>query len=111
MISYNTLNSDYLSLMSMTTIDLVTEKMQCLPPEKQEQILDFVEFLTIKYQAENKRKSAEERAIERLADVDDQDNPDKWQTVIEIDQEIDEVTLEKWLEKRGYKKTLSNQTA
>lgn len=40
--------------MSMTTIDLVTEKMQYLPQEKQEQILDFVEFLTVKYQQELK---------------------------------------------------------
>ncbi len=95
----------------MNTINLVTEKMQSLPPEKQEQILDFVEFLTVKYQQENKRKSAEERAIERLGDIDDQDNPEKWHTVVEIDEEIDEVALEKWLEKRDYKKTLSNQTA
>jgi len=97
--------------MSINTIDLVTEKMQYLPAEKQEEILDFVEFLTVKYQAENKKKSAEERAIERLADVDDQDNPEKWHTVVEIDEEIDEIALEKWLEERGYKKTLSNQTA
>lgn len=97
--------------MSMNAINLVIEKMQYLPTEKQEQILDFVEFLTVKYQAENKKKSAEERAIERLADVEDQDNPEKWHTVVEIDEEIDEVALEKWLEKRGYKKTLSNQTA
>ncbi|WP_017296032.1 DUF2281 domain-containing protein [Geminocystis herdmanii] len=73
----------------MSTIDLVTEKMQYLPPEKQAEILDFVEFLTVKYQGKNKKKSAEERAIERLADVDDQDNPEKWHTVVEIDQEID----------------------
>lgn len=95
----------------MNNIDLVREKMQSLPPEKQEQILDFVEFLTVKYQQENQTKSAEERAIERLADVEDQDNPEKWHTVVEIDEEIDEVALEKWLEQRGYKKTLSNQTA
>lgn len=95
----------------MNTINLVTEKMQSLPPEKQKQILDFVEFLTVKYQQENRKKSAEKRAIERLGDIDDQDNPEKWHTVVEIDEEIDEVALEKWLEKRGYKKTLSNQTA
>jgi hypothetical protein len=95
----------------MSTIDLVREKMQYLPPEKQEEILNFVEFVTVKYQEKNKKKSAEERAIERLADVDDQDNPEKWHTVVEIDQEIDEVALEKWLEKRGYKQTVSNQIA
>ncbi len=89
--------------MSMNAIDLVAEKMQYLPAEKQEQILDFVEFLTVKYQAENQKKSAEERAIERLADVNDQDNPEKWHTVVEIDVEIDvESSLEN-LRKSGYK--------
>ncbi len=89
--------------MSMNTINLVTEKMQFLPPEKQEQILDFVEFLTVKYQQENRKKSAEERAIERLGDIDDQDNPEKWQTVVEIDEEVDvESSLEN-LSKSGYK--------
>ena len=34
----------------MNTSDLVKEKMQCLPPEKQDQVLDFVEFLMVKYQ-------------------------------------------------------------
>ena len=87
----------------MNTIDLVKEKMQCLPPEKQDQVLDFVEFLMVKYQQEKDKRSAEERAIERLKDIDDWDNPNKWQTVVEIDEEVEiESSLEN-LRKRGYK--------
>lgn len=95
----------------MNTIELVTDKMQSLSPEKQTEILDFVEFLANKYQPQPKKKSAEERAIERLKDVEDWENPEKWHTVVEIDEEIDEKALEDWLEKRGYKKTLSSQIA
>lgn len=94
----------------MNSINLVTEKMKLLPTEKQAQVLDFVEFLMFKYQQENPKKSAEQRAIERSKDLDDPENPKLWQTVVEIDEEIDENALEEWLEKRGYKKTLSNQT-
>ena len=93
----------------MNTIDLVTQKIHLLPPDKQEEVLDFIEFLMIKYQPETSRKSAEELAIERMKDLDDPDNPDKWETVIDIGDEIDEDALNEWLEKRGYKKTLSNQ--
>ncbi len=74
----------------MNTIDLVTEKMQSLSPEKQAEVLDFVEFLAGKYQPKHDNRSAEQRAIDRLPDVEDWDNPDKWHTVVEIDEEIDE---------------------
>ncbi len=94
----------------MNTIDLVTQKIHLLPPDKQEEVLDFIEFLMIKYQPETSRKSAEELAIERMKDLDDPDNPDKWETVVDIGDEIDENALNEWLEKRGYKKTVSNQT-
>ena len=67
----------------MNKIDLVTRKLQCLSSDQQEQVLDFVEFLIAKYQPENSRKSAEQRAIERMKDLDDPDNPDKWETVIQ----------------------------
>ena len=53
----------------MNTIDLVKDKMQCLSAEKQEQVLDYVEFLTVKYQQENLQKSAEQRARERIKDL------------------------------------------
>lgn len=98
----------------MNTINLVTEKMQNLPPDQQNQVLDFVEFLMIKYQSQVNnnltKKSAEAKAIERLKDVDDPDDPTKWTTVIDIDDPIDEKVLEEWLEKRGYK-ALSSQIA
>ena len=67
----------------MNKIDLVTRKLQCLSSDQQEQVLDFVEFLIAKYEPENSRKSAEQRAIERMKDLDDPDNPDKWETVIQ----------------------------
>lgn len=92
----------------MNKIDLVTRKLQCLSSDQQEQVLDFVEFLIAKYQPENSRKSAEQRAIERMKDLDDPDNPDKWETVIDIDDEIDvESSLEN-LRKRGYKVKVSS---
>ena len=40
----------------MTTIDLVIEKMQSLPLDKQDQVLDFIEFLMVKYQQKNSNK-------------------------------------------------------
>jgi hypothetical protein len=87
----------------MNRIDLITEKIKLLPIDQQDQVLDFVEFLMVKYQQKKNKKSAEELAIERLKDVDDPDNPDLWHTVIDIDDEIDvESSLEN-LRKRGYK--------
>jgi hypothetical protein len=92
----------------MNKIDLVTRKLQCLSSDQQEQVLDFVEFLIAKYQPENSQKSAEQRAIERMKDLNDPDNPDKWETVIDIDDEIDvESSLEN-LRKRGYKVKVSS---
>jgi hypothetical protein len=45
--------------------------------------------------------SAEAKAISRLAD---QDDPSKWITSIEEDEQIDEQALNAWLEKKGYQK-------
>lgn len=85
----------------MNIIDSVKEKMVNLPLDKQAQILDFVEFLLVKYQEENSQKKyAEQLAIERIKDIDD---PTKWETVIDVDDEIDvESSLEN-LKNRGYK--------
>ena len=44
----------------MNTIDLIIEKMQFLPLKQQNQVLDFVEFLIVKYQQKNPKKSAEQ---------------------------------------------------
>jgi ABC-type glycerol-3-phosphate transport system substrate-binding protein len=94
----------------MNTSELVAQKMQCLPEEQQDQVLDFVEFLTSKYQQKQDNRSAEQRAIDRLADVEDQDNPEKWITVVEIDQEVDiESSLEN-LRKSGYKIQIPSKT-
>lgn len=94
----------------MNIIDLITEKIQGLPQDKQDQVLDFVEFLMVKYQQEKPKKSAEQRAIERLKDVDDPDNPDLWTTVINVDDEIDiESSLDN-LRKRGYKIKIPSQS-
>ncbi len=92
----------------MNTIDLVTQKIRLLPPDKQEEVLDFIEFLMTKHQPEKYRKSAEELAIERMKDLDDLDSPYKWETVIDIGDEVDENALYEWLEKRGYKVKESN---
>jgi hypothetical protein len=85
----------------MNIIDSVKEKMVNLPLDKQAQILDFVDFLLVKYQEENSQKKyAEQLAIERIKDID---ALTKWETVIEIDDEIDvESSLEN-LKNRGYK--------
>jgi hypothetical protein len=69
-----------------------------------------VEFLMVKYQQENAKKSAEQRAIERLKDVEDSDNPNKWETVINIDDEIDVESSLDNLRKRGYKIKISSQS-
>jgi len=45
--------------------------------------------------------SSEAKAISRLAD---QDDPSKWITSIEEDEQIDEQALNAWLEKKGYQK-------
>ncbi len=94
----------------MNTIDLVTQKIQLLPPDKQEEVLDFIEFLMKKYQPKKSRKSAEQLAIERMKDLDDPDNPDKWETVVDIGDEVDvESSLEN-LRKRGYKIKVSSES-
>ncbi|NCO75291.1 MAG: DUF2281 domain-containing protein [Cyanobacteria bacterium] len=92
----------------MNIIDSVTQKMVNLPLDKQTQILDFVEFLMVKYQQENSNKKyAEQLAIERIKDIND---PTKWVTVMEIDDEIDvESSLEN-LRNRGYKIKIPSKT-
>ena len=43
--------------------------------------------------------SAEAKAISRLSDEDD---PSKWITVMEVEEEVDEQALDAWLETEGY---------
>lgn len=94
----------------MNIIDLVAEKMRYLPAEKQDRVLDFVEFLMVKYQQEIDSRSAEERAIDRLADLDDPDNPEKWTTVAEIDRKVEIESSLNNLKKRGYKVQIPSQS-
>lgn len=94
----------------MNIIDLVAEKMRYLPAEKQDRVLDFVEFLMVKYQQETDSRSAEERAIDRLEDIDDPDNPEKWTTVAEIDREVEIESSLNNLKKRGYKVQIPSQS-
>lgn len=63
---------------------------------------------TIIQQTKHIPRYAEGRAIQRLKDEDD---PTKWITVVEADEEIDEEALENWLIKRGYKVPVSSEIA
>ena len=85
----------------MDNVELITSKIQSLSPEHQASVLEFVEFLLSKYPAHRPKKSAEERAIERLKDIDD---PTQWITVVDVDDPIDEDALDAWLIKNGYQK-------
>ncbi|MEB3174099.1 MAG: hypothetical protein VKN60_02765 [Cyanobacteriota bacterium] len=91
----------------METIELISAKLAALSPEHQAQVLDFVEFLLSKYPAPGRKKSAEERALERIKDIDD---PSQWITVVEIDDPVNvESSLEK-LKERGYQVKVPSQT-
>ena len=91
----------------MDTVELIASKLQTLSPEHQASVLDFVEFLLSKYSAQPQKKSAEERAIERMKDIDD---PNMWITVVDVDDPIDvESTLEE-LSKRGYPVKVPSKT-
>lgn len=90
----------------MDTVALIASKLQTLSPEHQASVLDFVEFLLSKSPPQPRKKSAEERAIERMKDIDD---PNMWITVVDVDDPIDEKALDAWLVENGYK-TLSNST-
>ncbi|WP_008314812.1 hypothetical protein [Leptolyngbya sp. PCC 6406] len=85
-------------------VEAITEQLKTLSAEELHTIQEFVDYLAWKRQQESspapvKKKSAEERAIERLKDEDD---PTKWITVIDEGEEIDEEALNDWLVTRGY---------
>ena len=60
--------------------------------------LDLIAY--IKKGTSDRTFSAEEKAIERIKDLDD---PSQWITTIQEGDEINEQELEEWLKKRGYK--------
>ena len=96
----------------ITTQQELIKTFAALPPEAQRQALNFIAFLHQTYQksvidlpnitvkdSEFIPNSAEAKAISRLPD---QDDPSKWITSIEEDEQIDEPALNAWLEKKGY---------
>jgi len=60
--------------------------------------LELIAYITQKGQS-NSAFSAEEKAIQRLGDLDD---PSQWITTIQAGEEINEQELKKWLKQRGY---------
>ena len=61
--------------------------------------LDLIAYIAQKGTSDH-HFSAEEKAIERIKDLDD---PNQWITTIQEGDEINEQELEEWLKKRGYK--------
>lgn len=88
----------------MDSVELLTAKIQSLPPEQQTKVLDFVEFLLSKYPSDKSSESAEELALERSKDID---NPTKWTTIIEAGDSVDVESSLKNLSERGYKIKIS----
>ncbi|MGF1520515.1 MAG: hypothetical protein ACFCVB_22350 [Nodosilinea sp.] len=84
-------------------VEQITEQLKTLSAADLQTIQDFVAYLAWKHQPEDAaaapKKSAEARAIERIADLDD---PTQWVTVIEAGAEVDEDVLNNWLKARGY---------
>jgi hypothetical protein len=84
-------------------VEQITEQLKTLSADDLRTIHDFVAYLAWKHRPEEAaaapKKSAEARAIERIADLDD---PTKWITVIEAGEEVDEDVLNSWLKARGY---------
>ncbi|MDB9524672.1 hypothetical protein PN498_01615 [Oscillatoria sp. CS-180] len=85
----------------------IIEQLHGLGVDELHTIQEFVSYLAWKQQ-QAKKKSAEERAIERMGDSGD---PTKWITVVEEGEEIDEIALNNWLESRGYKEEVPSQTS
>lgn len=87
-------------------VEQITEQLQTLSADELRNVQDFVAYLVWKQrslaQSSESKKSAEARAIERIKDLDNLDDPSKWITVIEAGDEIDEAELDSWLKARGY---------
>jgi hypothetical protein len=84
--------------MAMQVKDLTIDQLKTLIRETvQDSLAALVKEL--KSDPSKARISAEARAIDRLADIDD---PSRWITTIEEGEEIDEMALNDWLITRGY---------
>ena len=86
--------SALLSINAQVSFASLLALIQTLPKEQKWQVYQALG-------AELAPKSAEAKAIARLADEDDES---MWITVVHEDDEIDEEALNEWLVKRGYKK-------
>ncbi len=83
-------------------VENITAQLQTLSVEDLQTIQDFVDYLVWKHRSVEEpapKKSAEALAIERIPDLDD---PTKWITVIDEGDEVDEESLNQWLQSRGY---------
>ena len=93
-------------------LEAITEQLKTLSAEDLHTIQAFVDYLAWKRQQgasapPAKKKSAEERAIERMEDEND---PTKWITVIEEGEEVDVDALHQRLRDRGFPVEMPNQS-
>jgi hypothetical protein len=58
-------------------LQTIQTKVRSLPPERQQQVLDFVEFLAQKTQSQPPQKTIWEKIRERMAEVPDEE----WENV------------------------------
>lgn len=76
------------------------ERIHELSEDDLHTVSEFIDYLIWKQaQTRPRKKSAEERAIERMGDSDD---PTKWITVVEEGDEIDVDAVYQRLEERGF---------
>ncbi|NMF86609.1 hypothetical protein [Nodosilinea sp. P-1105] len=96
-------------------VEQITEQLKTLSANELRTIQDFVAYIAWKHgQAESPpvpKASAEARAIERLKDLEDLDDPTKWITVIEAGEEIDVESACERLKERGFQIEISDQNS
>lgn len=88
-------NSDQSVLPSIAihiSFDMLLATIETLPQHQQWQLYQTLSTSLVPV-------SAEARAMSRLSDEDD---PSKWITVMEAEEEVDEQALDAWLETEGY---------
>lgn len=91
-------------------VEQITEQLKTLSAADLHTIQDFVAYLAWKHQPEDAaaapKKSAEARAIARIADLDD---PTQWVTVIEAGEEVDVDGACQRLRERGFEIEIPGQ--
>lgn len=63
----------------MTTYELLAQKIQALPPQVQQEALDFLEYLTTKYSPESDESEAMFLSEKALSDWNHPDEEKAWQ--------------------------------